>query len=81
MGSVASCVKKDSELPAQPRLAKLAHRQAKQGKSLSEILAALDEAEAGSGGGGARGAPPPPAGSKKVAVHATIHAPGPRWPR
>jgi protein-disulfide isomerase len=65
MGKIAGCVKKDPNCPRSPNLAKLAIDMAKQGKSLPEILAAIDEKQKPAAGAQAPSAAPP-AGSKKI---------------
>jgi len=78
MGSIATCVKKDPNCPRSPGLAKLAIDQAKAGKGIGEILAAIDERQKPAPGAAAPAAAPPPAASHKVPLTATMPRTGPK---
>jgi protein-disulfide isomerase len=78
MGSIATCVKKDPNCPRSPGLAKLALDQAKQGKGIGEILAAIDDRQKPAPGAAAPAAAPPPAASHKVPLNATMPRTGPK---
>jgi protein-disulfide isomerase len=78
MGSIATCVKKDPNCPRSPGLAKLALDQAKQGKGIGEILAAIDDHQKPAAGAAAPAAAPPPAASHKVPLNATMPRTGPK---
>ncbi len=78
MGSIATCVKKDPNCPRSPGLAKLAIDQAKQGKGIGEILAAIDDHQKPAPGAAAPAAAPPPAASHKVPLNATMPRTGPK---
>jgi protein-disulfide isomerase len=78
MGSIATCVKKDPNCPRSPGLAKLALEQAKQGKGIGEILAAIDDHQKPAAGAAAPSAAPPPAASHKVPLTATMPRTGPK---
>ena len=78
MGSIATCVKKDPNCPRSPGLAKLAIDQAKQGKGIGEILAAIDDHQKPAAGAAAPAAAPPPAASHKVPLNATMPRTGPK---
>ena len=78
MGSIATCVKKDPNCPRSPGLAKLAIDQAKQGKGIGEILAAIDDKQKPAPGAAAPAAAAPPASSHKVPLNATMPRTGPK---
>jgi protein-disulfide isomerase len=78
MGSIATCVKKDPNCPRSPGLAKLAIEQAKAGKGIGEILAAIDDKQKPAPGAAAPAAAPPPASSHKVPLTATMPRIGPK---
>jgi len=78
MGSIATCVKKDPNCPRSPGLAKLAIDQAKAGKGIGEILAAIDDRQKPAPGAAAPAAAPPPAASHKVPLDATMPRTGPK---
>ncbi len=78
MGSIATCVKKDPNCPRSPGLAKLAIDQAKQGKGIGEILAAIDDKQKPAPGAAAPAAAAPPASSHKVPLTATMPRTGPK---
>jgi protein-disulfide isomerase len=78
MGSIATCVKKDPNCPRSPGLAKLALDQAKQGKGIGEILAAIDDRQKPAAGAAAPAGAPPPAASHKVPLNATMPRTGPK---
>jgi protein-disulfide isomerase len=78
MGSIATCVKKDPNCPRSPGLAKLAVDMAKQGKSLGEILAALDDKQKPAPGAAAPAAPAKPTGPRKILLTNTMPRTGPK---
>ncbi len=78
MGSIATCVKKDPNCPRSPGLAKLAIDQAKQGKGIGEILAAIDDKQKPAPGAAAPAAAAPAASSHKVPLTATMPRTGPK---
>jgi hypothetical protein len=82
-GKLATCLQKDPNCPRSPAMAKLAIDLAKQGKGLTEILAAIDAKQAEMGGAGkpaaqAQAAPEPPSGPRPVALAAWNPRKGPK---
>jgi hypothetical protein len=81
MGSLAICLKKDPNCPRSPAMAKLAVEQVKQGKGITEILAAIDAKQKEMG---SKPAPAPAAGPevpttpKKVALNSWDPRKGPK---
>jgi hypothetical protein len=78
MGSLAICLKKDPNCPRSPQMAKLAVDLVKQGKSLKEIEAAIDEKQKGGAPAKPAAAPEPPSGPKKVEIAAWNPRKGPK---
>jgi len=68
MGSIANCAKKDPNCPRSPVLARMAVEDAKAGKSLTDVLAALDQKQKDLAGGKAAPTPAEPSGPKKIAL-------------
>lgn len=77
MGSVALCAKKDPNCPRSPKLAKELADLAKQGKSLTDMLAAIDKVNPKGAAPAAAGAAPAP-GARKVAIPAHSPRKGPK---
>lgn len=72
MGHIAGCAKKDPNCPRSPRIAKQVVEMARQGKTLTEMLAYIDAENPKKGAGAAAAAEAPP-GPKKVVIPA--HSP------
>ena len=72
MGHIAGCAKKDPNCPRSPKIAKQVVEMAKQGKTLTEMLAYIDGENPKKAAGAAAAAPPPP-GPKNVVIPA--HSP------
>jgi hypothetical protein len=77
MGSVAVCAKKDPNCPRSPRIAKQVVDLAKQGKTLTDLLAYMD-GENPKKAAGAPQAAAPQGGSKKVIIPAHSPRKGPK---
>jgi hypothetical protein len=80
-GKLATCLQKDPNCPRSPALAKLAIDLVKQGKGLTEILAAIDAKQQDMGGSKpapAAAAPEPPSGPRPVALAAWNPRKGPK---
>jgi protein-disulfide isomerase len=77
MGSVAICAKKDPNCPRSPKMAKQVVDMAKQGKTLTDLLAYIDT-ENPKKGAGTPPAAAPQGGAKKVAIPAHAPRKGPK---
>jgi len=77
-GTLAICAKRDSSCPRSPKIAKQAFELAKQGKSLTDILAYVDRENPKPGTAPPPAAAAPGPGSKKVAIPAHAPRKGPK---
>lgn len=80
MGSLATCAKKDPNCPRSPVLARLAIEKAKEGKSLSDVLDALDakQKELGVAGPKPAAEAQAPKGPKKIEIADNMPRKGPK---
>jgi protein-disulfide isomerase len=78
MGSVAVCAKKDPNCPRSPKLAKDTADLAKQGKTLTELLANIDKVNPKGPAPAAAGANAPAPSARKVIIPATAPRKGPK---
>jgi hypothetical protein len=78
-GRLATCLQKDPNCPNSPAIAKMAAGLAKQGKSLDEIVAAIDERQ--SSNKKPQAAPEPPKGPQYIEVAEFNMRKGPKDPK
>jgi protein-disulfide isomerase len=81
MGSVATCAKKDPNCPRSPKMAKRVAEMAKEGKSLTEMLAYIDSENPKKGAAPSPSPSPQaaaPSASKKVTIPAHAPRKGPK---
>jgi hypothetical protein len=78
-GRLATCLQKDPNCPNSPAIAKMAAGLAKQGKSLDDLLAAIDEKQAGNKK--PQAAPEPPKGPQYVELAEFNMRKGPKDPK
>jgi hypothetical protein len=77
-GTLAHCLQKDPNCPRSPAVAKVAVDLAKQGKSLGEILTAIDSKQKDMASGQKQAAPPPPTTPQRVELAAWNPRKGPK---
>jgi len=78
LGSFAVCVKKDTACPRSPKIVKQAFEMAKQGKSLTDILAYVDQENPKKGAAASPAAAASGPGSKNVSIPAHAPRKGPK---